>query len=65
MLFRSYTFVLELFAKTINPVHKGVTDVHRRLQMAIMARDVDAAVLAIRDHTQIWISGYKAQNSLK
>ncbi|HKM06953.1 MAG TPA: GntR family transcriptional regulator [Sphaerochaeta sp.] len=60
-----YTFVLELFAKTINPVHKGVTDVHRRLQMAIMARDVDAAVLAIRDHTQIWISGYKAQNSLK
>jgi len=59
-----YTFVLELFAKTINPVHKGVTDVHQRLQMAILERDVDAAVQAIRDHTQIWISGYKAQNSI-
>jgi len=60
-----YTFVLELFAKTINPVHKGVTDVHRRMQMAIMARDTDAAVLAVRDHIQIWISGYKAQHSIQ
>lgn len=59
-----YTFVLELFAKTINPVHKGVTDVHTRMQKAIMARDTDAAVEAVRDHIQIWISGYKAQHSI-
>jgi len=55
-----YTFVLELFAKTINPVHKGVDDVHRRMQKALMERDMEAAVQAVRDHIQIWISGYKA-----
>lgn len=58
-----YTFVLELFANTINPVHEGVSDVHRKMQMAIMDRDTDAAVQAVKDHIQIWISGYTAQHS--
>jgi DNA-binding FadR family transcriptional regulator len=59
-----YTFVLELFAKTINPVNEGVANVHRRMQLAIMNRDTETAVQAVRDHIQIWISGYKAHHSI-
>ncbi|MGE4583024.1 MAG: FadR/GntR family transcriptional regulator [Sphaerochaeta sp.] len=55
-----YTFVIELFTKTINPIHEGVADVHLRLHQAIMARDSEAAVQAVRAHTDIWVAGYRA-----
>lgn len=54
-----YTFVIELFTKTINPIHEGVDEVHQALHEAIMARDTDAAVQAVRRHTGIWITAYK------
>ena len=55
-----YTFVIELFTKTINPIHEGVDVVHQSLHEAIMSRNSDKAVDVVRDHTSIWIAGYKA-----
>jgi GntR family transcriptional repressor for pyruvate dehydrogenase complex len=55
-----YDFVIELFTKTINPIHDGVGDVHHDLHEAIMSRDVERAVAAVDEHTNIWISGYRA-----
>jgi DNA-binding FadR family transcriptional regulator len=55
-----YTFVIELFTKTINPIHEGVDTVHQHLHHAIMNRDSDKAVEAVREHTAIWIAGYEA-----
>jgi DNA-binding FadR family transcriptional regulator len=59
-----YTFVIELFNKTINPIHEGVREVHSGLHKAIMARDVNAAVLEVQRHTEIWISAYDEQQGL-
>ncbi len=50
-----YDFVIELFAPTINPIHRGVYEVHRDLQNAIMARDEEAALAVVARHTAIWI----------
>ncbi|NCC63085.1 MAG: FadR family transcriptional regulator [Spirochaetia bacterium] len=55
-----YTFVIELFTKTINPIHEGVDTVHQHLHHAIMSRDSEKAVEAVREHTAIWIAGYEA-----
>jgi len=59
-----YNFVIELFTKTINPIHVGVAEVHQRLHQAIMDRDADKAVEAVREHTAIWISGYQAAHNV-
>lgn len=58
-----YTFVIELFTKTINPIHEGVDRVHRDLHQAIMNRDCERAVEVVREHTSIWIAGYEAAHS--
>lgn len=55
-----YMFVVDLFAKTINPIHEGVDAVHRRLHSAIMNRNVVQAVEAVREHTETWKQAYKA-----
>ena len=55
-----YMFVVDLFAKTINPIHEGVGPVHWRLHSAIMNRNVVQAVEAVREHTAIWKQAYKA-----
>ena len=60
-----YNFVIELFTKTINPIHNGVDAVHESLHQAIMERDTERAVQAVRDHTNIWISGYRASQKQK
>ena len=59
-----YNFVIELFTKTINPIHIGVDEVHQRLHQAIMDRNTDKAVEAVREHTAIWISGYEAAHKV-
>ena len=55
-----YTFVIELFTKTINPIHEGVSEVHASLHKAIMDRDAETAVSIVHRHTEIWISAYQA-----
>jgi len=57
-----YNFVIELFTRTINPIRQGVEEVHLDLHDAIMDRDIDRAVEAVRRHTKIWISGYLANH---
>lgn len=59
-----YNFVIELFTKTINPIHIGVDEVHQRLHQAIIDRNTDKAVEAVREHTAIWISGYEAAHKV-
>nr|WP_321306049.1 GntR family transcriptional regulator [uncultured Sphaerochaeta sp.] len=54
-----YTFVIDLFTKTINPIHEGVDEVHQQLHQAIMDRDGEKAVEAVRSHTAIWVWAYK------
>lgn len=51
-----YEFVIELFAPTIHPVHAGVHEVHRDLHDAIMHKDLEAALSALRRHTTIWVN---------
>ncbi len=54
-----YTFVIDLFTKTINPIHEGVDEVHKQLHQAIMDRNSEKAVEAVRSHTAIWVWAYK------
>jgi GntR family transcriptional repressor for pyruvate dehydrogenase complex len=56
-----YTFVIGLFAPTINPIHEGVYEVHRALHEAIMRRDMAAAVKQVHRHTLIWKAGHESQ----
>jgi GntR family transcriptional repressor for pyruvate dehydrogenase complex len=56
-----YGFVIELFAPTISPTHSGVHEVHEDLHRAIMRRDAEGALGAIRRHTQIWIESHRVQ----
>ena len=53
-----YEFVIELFAPTINPIHRGVYEVHRELQAAIRAKDEEAALAVVARHTEIWIKAH-------
>lgn len=55
-----YVFVIDLFTKTINPIHEGVDTVHQRLHSAIMNRDIAQAVDAVHEHTEIWKQAYQA-----
>ncbi|NLZ76931.1 MAG: FadR family transcriptional regulator [Spirochaetales bacterium] len=55
-----YVFVIDLFTKTINPIHEGVDTVHRRLHSAIMNRNAAQAVDAVYEHTEIWKQAYQA-----
>jgi DNA-binding FadR family transcriptional regulator len=54
-----YSFVIELFTPTINPIHEGVLEVHSDLHRAIMGHDEAAAVKAVERHTAIWMEAYR------
>ena len=56
-----YGFVIELFTPTISPTHSGVHEVHEDLHRAIMRRDLDSALAAVRRHTEIWTESHGAQ----
>ncbi|HEY9053663.1 MAG TPA: GntR family transcriptional regulator [Rectinemataceae bacterium] len=58
-----YNFVIELFAPTINPIHKGVYEAHRDLQAAIEARDEALAVSCVARHTDIWVASHAEASS--
>ena len=58
-----YAFVIELFTPTISPTHSGVPEVHEDLHRAIMRRDLEGALGAIRRHTEIWIESHRGQES--
>lgn len=53
-----YGFVIELFLPTISPTHRGVHEAHQALHSAIMRRDPEAALKAVRRHTEIWIESH-------
>ncbi len=55
---RIYSFIIELFTPTINPIHEGVKEAHYNLQQALMARDVEEAVQCVRRHTDIWVESH-------
>jgi DNA-binding FadR family transcriptional regulator len=56
---RIYSFVIELFTPTINPIHSGVYEAHSNLHQAIMNRDPDQAVSCVRDHTNTWVESHR------
>jgi GntR family transcriptional repressor for pyruvate dehydrogenase complex len=56
-----YSFVIELFAPTLNPVHGGVIEAHTDLHRAIMERDPDRALVAVQRHTAIWVESHREQ----
>lgn len=62
---RIYNFVIELFSPTINPVHSGVYEVHRRLHQAIMRRDVQSAVDCVKDHTKTWVLSHEDDGAMR
>jgi GntR family transcriptional regulator, transcriptional repressor for pyruvate dehydrogenase complex len=49
-----YDFVIGLLAPTMHPAHGQST--HRRIASALKAKDLDAALSAIRAHDEIWRS---------
>lgn len=53
-----YNFVIELFAPTINPIHRGVYEAHQHLHEAIMKRDSSKAVQLVHQHTATWIASH-------
>lgn len=56
---RIYSFVIELFTPTINPIHAGVYEAHSNLHQAIMERNTEAAVSSVREHTQTWVESHR------
>lgn len=54
-----YNFVIELFAPTIHPIHRGVFEAHRDLHRAIMEHDQDSALAAVLRHTEIWVKSHE------
>ena len=54
-----YGFVIELFAPTINPIHAGVYETHKKLHEAIMSRDEKSALKQVHEHTITWIESHK------
>ncbi len=53
-----YEFVIELFAPTIHPYHRGVYEAHGDIHRAIMSRDLESALEAVSRHTAIWIESH-------
>lgn len=51
-----YHFIIEIFSPTINSKRPGVIDVHRELHEALVARSEEAALSAVRKHTEIWVN---------
>jgi DNA-binding FadR family transcriptional regulator len=51
-----YHFIIEIFSPTINSKQPGVIAVHRELHEALITRNEDAALQAIRKHTEIWVN---------
>lgn len=47
-----YSFIIDLFAPTINS-DLGYIE-HKKMHLAIMARDVEAAQCAVEDHNNAW-----------
>jgi GntR family transcriptional repressor for pyruvate dehydrogenase complex len=60
---RIYSFVIELFTPTINPIHEGVYEAHTNLHNAIMNRDIDQAIACVRTHTDIWVQSHNAAST--
>lgn len=54
-----YNFVIELFAPTIHPIHRGVYEAHRDLHQAIMRQDEVGALEAVWRHTEIWVKSHE------
>jgi len=54
-----YNFVIELFAPTIHPIHRGVFEAHRDLHEAIMRKDEEGAIAAVLRHTAIWVKSHE------
>jgi DNA-binding FadR family transcriptional regulator len=54
-----YSFVIELFTPTINPIHSGVYETHRKLHEAIMSRNERIALEQVHEHTLTWIESHK------
>jgi DNA-binding FadR family transcriptional regulator len=54
-----YNFVIELFSPTICPTHAGVYEAHDNLHRAIMQRDEERALEAVRQHTATWIESHR------
>jgi DNA-binding FadR family transcriptional regulator len=50
-----YYFIIDLFSPTINSKQPGAFEVHGELHKALVARDEDRAVEAIKKHTQVWV----------
>ena len=56
---RIYSFVIELFTPTINPIHAGVYEAHNNLHNAVMSRNIDLAISCVRTHTDIWVQSHQ------
>ena len=54
-----YSFIVELFTPTINPVHSGVYNAHKNLHESILNRDSERIVELVHEHTITWITSHK------